>query len=107
MFYAPDGGFTAMASVFQTLMVVGEVIVGLCLIAGLFTALASIGSIAMGMMIWASGMAPPEMLWYIMGSFATIGGSGSTFGMDYYVYPILKKYWKKIKFAKKWYLYTD
>jgi NADH dehydrogenase len=107
MFYTPDGGFTVMASIFQTLMVVGEVIVGLCLIAGLFTALASIGSIAMGMMIWASGMAPPEMLWYIMGSFATIGGSGSTFGMDYYVYPILKKYWKKIKFAKKWYLYTD
>jgi len=107
MFYTPDGGFTAMASVFQTAMVVGEVIVGLCLIAGLFTALASIGSIAMGGMIWASGMAPPEMLWYIAGSFATIGGSGSTFGFDYYVYPVLKKYWKKVKFAKKWYLYTD
>lgn len=107
MFYTPDGGFTVMASIFQTAMVVGEVIVGLCLIAGLFTAIASIGSIAMAAMIWASGMAPPEMLWYIMGSFATIGGSGSTFGMDYYVYPFLKKYWKNVKFAKKWYLYTD
>lgn len=107
MFYSPDGGFTVLASVFQTVMVVGEVIVGLCLIAGLFTAVASIGSIAMGAMIWASGMAPPEMLWYIAGSFATIGGSGSSFGMDYYAYPILKKYWKKIKFVKKWYMYTD
>ncbi|MBN2826851.1 MAG: NAD(P)/FAD-dependent oxidoreductase [Tissierellales bacterium] len=107
IFYTPDGGFTVMASVFQTAMVLGEVIVGLCLLAGLFTAVASIGSIAMGAMIWASGMAPPEMLWYIAGGFATIGGSGSTFGLDYYVYPFLKKYWKKIKFVKKWYMYTD
>lgn len=107
MFYTPDGGFTVMASVFQTAMVIGEVIVGLCLLAGLFTAVASIASIAMGVMIWASGMAPPEMLWYIAGSFATIAGSGSSFGLDYYIYPILKKYWKKIKFVQKWYLYTD
>lgn len=107
MFYTPDGGFTVLASIFQTVMVVGEIIVGLCLITGLFTALASIGSIAMGAMIWASGMARPEMLWYMAGSFATIGGSGSTFGLDYYAYPILKKYWMRLKFVKKWYLYTD
>ncbi len=107
MFYAPDGSFTAMAEIFQAVMVIGEVIVGLCLLAGLFTALASIGSIAMGLMIWASGMAPTEMLWYLAGGVATIGGSGSTFGMDYYVLPVLKKYWKKLKFVKKYYLYTD
>lgn len=107
MFYAPDGSFTVMAEIFQAAMVIGEVIVGLCLLAGLFTALASIASIVMGMMIWASGMAPVEMLWYLAGGFATIGGSGSVFGLDYYVLPVLKKYWKKIKFVKKYYLYTD
>ncbi len=107
MFYAPDGSFTGMAEVFQAAMVVGEVIVGLCLLAGLFTALASLGSLAMGVMIWSSGMAPTEMLWYLVGGVATIGGSGSTFGMDYYVLPVLKKYWKKLKFVKKYYLYTD
>ncbi|WP_430883689.1 NAD(P)/FAD-dependent oxidoreductase [Fusibacter sp. JL216-2] len=107
MFYTPDGSFTVMAEIFQAAMVVGEVIVGLCLIAGLFTALSSIASIAMGLMIWASGMAPVEMLWYLAGGFATIGGSGSVFGMDYYVLPVLKKYWKKLKFVKRNYLYTD
>lgn len=107
IFYNPDGTFTAMATVFQTLMVVGEIAVGLCLIGGLFTAFASIVSIVMGLMIWSSGMAPYEMLWYIFGGVATIGGSGSTFGMDYYVLPWLKKYWKKIPLVKKWYLYTD
>lgn len=107
MFYTPEGGFTVMAEIFQAAMVIGEVIVGLCLLAGLFTALASLASIVMGLMIWSSGMAPVEMLWYLVGGVATIGGSGSVFGMDYYVLPVLKKYWKNIKFVKKYYLYTD
>lgn len=107
VFYTPTGEFTFMASIFQTGMVLAEIVVGLCLIAGLFTALASIGSIVMGVMIWASGMAPVEMLWYMFGGVALIGGSGSTFGLDYYVLPILKKWWKKLAFVKKWYLYTD
>jgi NADH dehydrogenase len=106
-FYNADGGFTQLAQVFQTAMVVGEILVGLALLAGLFTAVASIGSIAMGTMIWASGMAPVEMLWYLIAGFALIGGSGSVFGLDYYVLPVLKKAWKKIGFVKKWYLYTE
>jgi NADH dehydrogenase len=107
MFYTSDGGYTALASVFQTGMVLGEIVVGLCLIGGLFTAVASIISVAMGLMIWASGMAPNEMLWYMVAGVATIGGSGSTFGMDYYVLPFLKKHWKRLGFVKKWYLFTD
>jgi NADH dehydrogenase len=58
-------------------------------------------------MIWSSGMAAPEMIWYIAAGIALIGGSGSVFGLDYYVLPFLKKIWKKNKFVKKWYLYTD
>ena len=61
----------------------------------------------MAMMIWSSGMASHEMLWYMGAGCATIGGSGSAFGLDYYVLPFLKKVWKKIKFVKKWYLFTD
>lgn len=106
-FYTADGGFTLLATIFQTGMVLAEIAIGLCLIGGLFTALASIVSIAMGAMIWASGMAPEEMLWYMIAAVATIGGSGSTFGLDYYVLPFLKKYWKKLKFVQKWYLFTE
>ncbi len=107
IFYTPIGEFTFMATIFQAAMVIGEIVVGLCLFGGLFTALASIVSIIMGGMIWASGMAPPEMLWYIIGGIAMIGGSGSTFGLDYYVLPFLNRRWRKIKFVKKWYLFTD
>lgn len=106
-FYTSDGGYTWLASVFQTLMVLAEIAVGLCLIAGLFTALASIVSIAMGAMIWSSGMAPEEMLWYLIAAVALIGGAGSTLGLDYYVLPYLKKKWKKIPIVRKWYIYTD
>ena len=107
MFYTPDGGYTGLATVFQTLMVLAEIGFGLLLIVGLFTAISSIATIGMGAMIWTSGMAPYEMLWYIFGAIALIGGSGSVFGLDYYVLPWLKKIWKKFKFVKKLYIYTD
>jgi len=106
-FYTPDGGFTTLATVFQTGMVIAEIVVGLMLIGGLFTAFGSILSIAMCLMIWSSGMAPMEILWFGFAAIATIGGSGSTFGLDYYILPWLKKQWKKIGFVKKGYLYID
>jgi NADH dehydrogenase len=106
-FYTPDGGYTTLAEVFQFCMVVGEVIIGALLIVGLFTAVSSIVSVIMGIMIWTSGMAPYEMLWYLSGGIALIGGSGSTLGLDYYVLPFLKEKWKKIGLVKKYYLYTD
>lgn len=106
-FYNGDGGYTALAQVFQTCMVIGEIVVGTLLIIGLFTALSSLISIAMGLMIWSSGMAPTEMLWYLSAGVALIGGSGSTFGLDYYVLPVLKKWWQNIGWVKKSYLYVD
>ena len=106
-FYTVDGGFTTLASVFQTSMVFGEIIFGLALIVGLFSSLSAIATIVMGLMIWMSGMAPLEMLWYLVGGVALIGGSGSTFGLDYYVLPWLKKRWNNIKIVQKWYLYIS
>ncbi|TCZ76351.1 6-phosphogluconate dehydrogenase [Paenibacillus albiflavus] len=107
MFYTSDGGYTTLATVFQTAMVLGEVVFGTLLILGLFTALSSVGTVAMGAMIWVSGMAPYEMLWYLAGGIALIGGSGSTLGADYYVLPRLKRIWKKIPIVKKWYIFND
>lgn len=106
IFYTPTGEFTSMATVFQTGMVVAEVLIGLALIGGLFTMLASLGSVVMGAMIWVSGTAPAEMLWYMAAGVALLAGSGSTFGLDYYVLPYLKKRWKQWNFVKKWYLFT-
>ena len=106
-FYNGNGGFTTLATIFQTGMVLAELAVGILLIVGLFSALASLLSVAMGVMIWSSGMAPAEMLWFMSAGIALIGGSGSTFGCDYYVLPFLKKQWNKIGIVRKWYLYND
>ncbi|HEY8889616.1 MAG TPA: NAD(P)/FAD-dependent oxidoreductase [Clostridium sp.] len=106
-FYTGDGGFTTLATVFQTGMVIAEICVGLLLIVGLFSALASLLSVAMGTMIWSSGMAPAEMLWFLAAGIALIGGSGKTFGLDYYVMPVLKEHWKRVGWVKKSYLYVD
>jgi NADH dehydrogenase len=107
MFYNADGGFTWLAYVFQASMVGAEIIVGLLLIAGLFSAPAAVVSVAMGIMVWVSGTAPTEMLWYLAAGIALIGGSGSTLGLDYYVLPRLKSLWKKLPIVRRWYIYTD
>ena len=107
-FYTPDGTqFTQLASLVQGGMICGEIIFGGMLIIGLFTPVAAIATIAMGCMIWASGMAPTEMLWYLVGGFALIGNSGMVFCLDYYVWPWIRKMLPKIPLLKKWYLYVD
>lgn len=107
-FYTPDGTqFTQLASLVQGGMICGEIIFGGMLIIGLFTPVAAIATIAMGCMIWASGMAPTEMLWYLVGGFALIGNSGMVLGLDYYVWPWIRKMLPKIPLLKKWYLYVD
>ena len=47
------------------------------------------------------------MIWFMVASVATLFGSGSTFGLDYWVIPWLKKQWRKLGFVQKWYLFTD
>lgn len=92
---------------FQASFVFTEVIIGLLLIAGLFSAPAAVVSIILCVMIYFSGWASPDILWYFFASIALIAGSGSTFGLDYYVLPALKKAWRRIPFIRKGYLYHD
>ncbi|MBF7097044.1 NAD(P)/FAD-dependent oxidoreductase [Alkalibacter mobilis] len=91
----------------QIIMVFAEILIGLCLIAGLFTFISSAASIAIGIGIIFTGMADSTMIWYITAAFALLQGSGSAFGLDYYVMPLLKSLWSKIRIVKKSYLYFD
>ncbi len=93
------------AVLFQTFMVIGEIVFGCMLILGLFTFVASVATSAMTVGITLTGMSDASILWYFFAGIALIAGSGSTFGLDYYVLPPLKKWWKNTKFARKSYLY--
>lgn len=92
---------------FQLGLVLMEIAIGLALIAGLFTVLASFGSLFLCANFIVSGMAGKEIFWYIFAALALLGGAGRAFGLDYYVMPWLKKWWSKTRFARRWYLYTD
>ncbi|MGX4600996.1 FAD-dependent oxidoreductase [Faecalimicrobium sp. JNUCC 81] len=76
-----------VAVLFQTMVVIAEIGMGLCLIAGLFTFLASAASAFMTVNFILSAMAGWEILWYTFGSIALMCGAGRTFGLDYYVMP--------------------
>lgn len=91
----------------QAFMVCAEIALGVMLLLGLFTAIASVGTVGMSLMIWSSGMAAPELIWYFFAGIALIGGSGKSFGLDYYVMPFLKRHWKNVGFVRKWYIYND
>lgn len=76
---------------FQRIVVLTEIAIGLCLIAGLFTFLASAASAFMTVNFIFSAMAGWDILWFTFGSIALMSGAGRTFGLDYYVMPWINK----------------
>lgn len=92
---------------FQRMVVLLELGIGLCLLAGLFTFLASAASIFMGLNFIFSAMGEWSILWYIFSAIALMQGAGRTFGLDYYVMPWITKkvgnYWlgKKVPVYKQ------
>lgn len=83
--------------VIQKVIVIAEIGLGICLILGLFTVLASLGTMAMSasfvMAAWGGAIWDPLML--LVASFALLGGAGRAFGLDYYVMPWLFSLSKK------------
>lgn len=76
---------------FQRIVVFLEIGMGLALIAGLFTFLASVASAGMVVNFILSAMAGWDILWYFFGSIALMGGAGRTLGLDYWVIPWISK----------------
>jgi len=92
---------------FQSMVVLAEIGIGLALIGGLFTFLASCASIFLSLNFIICAMAGKEILWYIFAGLALMGGAGRAFGLDYYVMPWLKQWWNKTTLARRTYLFID
>jgi NADH:ubiquinone reductase (H+-translocating) len=95
------------AYLFQVSVVSMEILIGLALIAGLFTFFASIMSIGLVCNFILSALAGWDIMWYVFASIALMGGAGGGFSLDYYVQPWIKKWWKSTKIAQRSYLYFD
>lgn len=76
---------------FQRIVVCIEIGMGLALIAGLFTFIASAVSAGMVVNFILSAMAGWDILWYFFGAIALMGGAGRTLGLDYWVIPWITK----------------
>ncbi len=78
---------------FQKVIVITELVVGLALIAGLFTFIFALVSMALSanFVIGAIGSTAGiwEPLWILIISFTLLAGAGRAFGLDYYVMPWL------------------
>lgn len=91
----------------QISIVLVEIIIGLCLLGGLFTTPAAVVSIVLQLMFLSTTGLYLSTVWMIPASIACLFGAGLTFGLDYYLQPPLKRAWKKFGPARKWYLYHD
>ncbi len=84
-----------------------EVAVGLTLITGLFTTLSSILSIVLQIVFMSVLGSTSGNIWMILSAIAVMNGGGMVFGLDYYIKPLMRKWWKSLSLIKKWYLYRD
>jgi NADH dehydrogenase len=91
----------------QIFIVVAEILIGLALMGGLFTAPASAVSLVLQFMFVCTTGLYLGTFWMIFAGIAVLIGAGRSLGLDYYAYPGLKKLWKKLPFVRKWYLYND
>lgn len=96
-----------LAFFMQRFIVVAEILIGLALLAGLFTTLASGFSIVLQLMFLTTTGWYLSNAWMFFGAFALLFVGGQALSLDYYVMPWLKEMWKKIPFVSKWYLYHD
>ncbi|WP_321433793.1 NAD(P)/FAD-dependent oxidoreductase [Trichococcus flocculiformis] len=80
-----------MALFFQKFMTIVELLIGLAIIAGLFTFLANAATIALVVSFSLSGMFYWVNMWFIPVAIALMNGSGRAFGLDYYVIPWIQK----------------
>lgn len=82
----------------QKMMVFIELAIGLAIIFGLFTWLASAASIGFLSMFTLTAMLGWDKIWALPASIALMNGSGRAFGLDYWVIPFIQN-----KLGRFWY----
>lgn len=92
---------------FQLIVVLAEIGIGLALFGGLFTWWAAAASIVMCIVFTLSGMFAWNQVWFVFAAFLMLGGAGRAFGLDCWVVPFFKKKWNGTLFARKRYFYFD
>jgi NADH dehydrogenase len=90
---------------FQVMIVVVELGIGLALIGGLFTWIAAAVSIIMCFVFTFSGMFSWNQVWFIFAAFLMLGGAGRSFGLDHWVMPAIRNWWNSTRIARRTHLF--
>jgi NADH dehydrogenase len=96
-----------MQNFMQYFIVLSEILIGLALLGGLFTTLSGAYSLTLQFMFLTTTGIYMSTWWMLVAGLAVMFGAGRVFSLDYYVMPLLKRYWKRVGFARKWYLYNE
>ncbi|SEO91730.1 NADH dehydrogenase [Amphibacillus marinus] len=91
----------------QKTVVFVEIAIGLALIFGLFTWLASAASAAFIAMFTLSAMLGWEQFWALPAAIAILNGAGRTMGLDYWVIPFIQKKASQWWYGKPKSIYQD
>ena len=92
---------------FQIFIIISELIIGFCLILGLFSFIINGYALILQTMFLMTTGLYLSTWWLIFASIALLFASGHSFGADYYLSPKIKKGLKNNYFTGKWYLYND
>lgn len=82
------------ALLFQTLIVLAEIGIGLALISGTFTFIAGLAALGLNINFLLSTGLYETTWWYIPAAIAMLGGAGRAFGVDHYLMPYLMRQWR-------------
>jgi NADH dehydrogenase len=91
----------------QISIVIAEILIGLALIGGLFTTPAAAVSVVLQLMFLCTTGLYLGTIWMLFAGIAVLIGAGRIFGLDYYVMPYIKKWWKSLPFVRRLYIYND
>ena len=86
-----DSQISKSPSLCKKPMTIMEILIGLALVAGLFTWLTSAATIAFVGVFCLSGMFYWVNIWMIPMAFACMNGSGRAFGLDKWVVPLISR----------------
>ena len=84
------------ALLFQIMIVIVEIGLGLAFISGSFNFIAGLVSLGMIANFAVSTGFPVEKVWFIPAAICMLGGAGRAFGFDYYIMPYLMRQWRYI-----------
>ncbi|MCX7921858.1 MAG: FAD-dependent oxidoreductase [Clostridia bacterium] len=93
------------AQLFQIMIVLSEIGLGLAFISGTFTFIAAIAAIGLNINFILSTGLYDYNWWFIPAAMCLMGGAGRAFGVDYYLIPYLMRQWRyfvRNKSIKPW-----